>query len=88
MPWVVQGNTFRHDVITSTPEIDFILPIQLDGLSDDDEKRALCSLRTALLRGSLCKQLRILLQHKGWHIPVAVGEHRMIPRLPSMPYVP
>ena len=54
----------------------------------DYEKRALCSLRTALLRGSLCKQLRILLQHKGWHIPVAVGEHRMIPRLPSMPYVP
>ena len=54
----------------------------------DYEKRALCSLRTALLCGSLCKQLRILLQHKGWHIPVAVGEHRMIPRLPSMPYVP
>ena len=60
-------------------------------LRTPDETRAssaVCSLRTALLRGSLCKQLRILLQHKGWHIPVAVGEHRMIPRLPSMPYVP
>ena len=54
----------------------------------DDEKRALCSLRTALLRGSLCKQLRLLLQQKGGHIPVAVGEHRMIPPLPSMPFVP
>ena len=30
----------------------------------DDEKRALCSLRTALLRGSLCKQLHYCCSRK------------------------
>ena len=60
-------------------------------LRTPDETRAssaVCSLRTALLRGSLCRQLRALLLQPGSRIPVAVDEHHMVPVLPSMRHVP